>query len=59
MLVVTRKAGEEISIADGLITITVVRIQGDRVRVGINAPTDIPVHRKEIQVLLDAEKESQ
>jgi carbon storage regulator len=46
MLVVTRKAGEEILI-DQHIYITVVAIQGDKVRLGITAPPDVPVDRAE------------
>lgn len=47
MLVMTRKAGQQIVI-DGQITITVVKIQGNRISLGIEAPRDIAVHRAEI-----------
>lgn len=47
MLVLTRRLGETIVI-DGDIQITVVAVQGDRVRVGITAPKDIPVDRLEV-----------
>jgi len=47
MLVLTRKAGETVVIA-GSISVTVVAIQGDKVRVGITAPANIPVDREEI-----------
>lgn len=47
MLVVTRKAGQQIVI-DGQITITIVKIQGNRLSLGIEAPRDIAVHRAEI-----------
>lgn len=47
MLVLTRKTGEKIHIADDVV-LTVVRIQGDKVRIGIEAPKEIPVHRQEI-----------
>jgi carbon storage regulator len=47
MLVLTRKVGEEIVIGDG-IRVKVVSVQGDRVRVGIDAPRDVPVDRLEI-----------
>ena len=47
MLVLTRRVNETIVI-DNDITITVVRIQGDKVRLGIQAPRIIPVHRQEI-----------
>ena len=48
MLVLSRKAGEEIVVSNGDITISVLRITGKRVRLGVSAPSGIPVHRKEI-----------
>lgn len=47
MLVLSRKTDERIRISDDIV-ITVVRIQGDKVRIGIEAPDCIPVHREEI-----------
>jgi carbon storage regulator len=47
MLVLSRQRDETIKIGE-TIDITIVAIKGDRVRVGINAPPDIPVHRKEV-----------
>lgn len=47
MLVLTRKKDQSIIIGDN-IEITVVDIQGDQVRLGINAPKNVSVHRKEI-----------
>jgi carbon storage regulator len=47
MLVLSRRVGEEIVI-DGTIRIRVVAVQGNRVRLGITAPADIPVHREEV-----------
>lgn len=47
MLVLSRKAGERIVIGDNVV-ITVVQIRGDKVRLGIDAPTDVPVHRQEV-----------
>jgi carbon storage regulator len=47
MLVLTRRIGEKIIINDDIV-LTVVRIQGDKVRVGIEAPRSIPVHREEV-----------
>lgn len=49
MLVLSRKRNERIVIADGEIVLTVVEIRGDKVRLGIEAPKDIPVHRGEVQ----------
>ncbi len=47
MLVLSRQRDETIMIGDE-IEITIVDIRGDKVRVGINAPIHIPVHRKEV-----------
>lgn len=47
MLVLSRQRDEVIMIGDGII-ITIVDIRGDKVRLGIDAPKDIKVHRKEV-----------
>jgi len=47
MLVLTRRINESIVINDD-ITVLVVEIRGDRVRLGIEAPKDVTVHRKEV-----------
>lgn len=47
MLVLSRKKNESIIINDH-ITITVVEIRGDKVRLGIDAPKDVTVHRREV-----------
>lgn len=47
MLVLTRKLDETVQIGDD-VTITVVRISGDTVRIGIEAPKDVAVHRGEV-----------
>lgn len=47
MLVLSRKKNESIVINND-ITITVVEIRGDKVRLGISAPKDVPVHRQEV-----------
>ncbi len=47
MLILSRKSGESIVI-DGRVHIKIVRVEGDVVKVGIEAPTDVPVHRKEV-----------
>jgi len=47
MLVLTRKLGERIVI-DGQITVTVVEVQGRQIRLGIEAPREIPIKRAEL-----------
>ena len=47
MLVLSRKKDESIVINDN-ITIVVVEIRGDKVRLGVEAPKDVPVHRREV-----------
>ena len=55
MLVLSRKRNEQIVI-DKNIVLTVVQIRGDRVRVGIEAPGDVPVHRKEVHEAIKCER---
>ncbi len=47
MLVLSRKKNESI-IIDGNITVTIVEVRGDKVRIGIDAPRDVTVHRSEV-----------
>ena len=47
MLVLSRKKNESICISDNIV-VTVVEIRSDKVRLGIEAPRDVPVHRREI-----------
>jgi carbon storage regulator len=47
MLILSRKSGESIVI-DGRIHVKIVRVEGDVVKVGIEAPPSVPVHRKEV-----------
>lgn len=47
MLVLSRKRDEKIVIGDRIV-ITVVEVRGDKVRLGIEAPNDVPVHRQEV-----------
>jgi carbon storage regulator len=48
MLVLSRKRGEAITIGNG-VTVTVLSVHGDRVKIGIAAPAEMPVHRQEVQ----------
>lgn len=54
MLILTRRAGETIRINDD-ISITVISVQGQQVKVGITAPADVAVHREEIYQRIQAE----
>ncbi|NLK21791.1 MAG: carbon storage regulator CsrA [Epulopiscium sp.] len=54
MLALTRKKGESIIIGDG-IEITVLEVQGEQVRIGIEAPKYIPIHRKEVYLQIQEE----
>lgn len=47
MLVLTRKVGESVQIGEE-IEITVLSVQGDQIKLGINAPRNVDIHRKEI-----------
>jgi carbon storage regulator len=52
MLVVSRRAGESVAIGDDVV-VTVLEVRGDVVRVGIDAPRSIPVHRAELLAQLE------
>ena len=58
MLVLSRKPDESIVIA-GNIVVTVVEVRGDRVKLGIDAPREVPVHRREVFDQLEAEGKTQ
>jgi carbon storage regulator len=57
MLVLTRKEGERIQIGDN-ICVTVVRILGGGVRLGVEAPPEVPVMRAEVKEKIDSERQS-
>ena len=57
MLVLSRQRDETIMIGDD-IEITVVDVRNDKVRIGINAPAHIPVHRKEVYEAIQLEKKA-
>jgi carbon storage regulator len=47
MLILTRRIGETLNIGDN-VQVTVLGVKGNQVRIGVNAPKDVPVHREEI-----------
>ncbi len=57
MLILTRRVGETLNIGDD-VQVTVLAIKGNQVRIGINAPKEVPVHREEIYERIKKEKES-
>jgi carbon storage regulator len=58
MLVLTRRSGESLMIGDN-VTVTVVEIKGGQVRIAIDAPREVPVHREEIYDQIQIDKNNQ
>ena len=57
MLALTRKVGESIVINDN-IEVTVLAVHGDQIKLGIDAPRSVPIHRKEIYLQIQEENQA-
>tara|TARA_R110002167_G_scaffold22411_5_gene80397 strand:+ start:980 stop:1177 length:198 start_codon:yes stop_codon:yes gene_type:complete len=55
MLILTRRVGETLMVGDD-VTVTVLGVKGNQVRIGVNAPKDVAVHREEIYQRIQSEK---
>lgn len=56
MLVLTRKLGEKLMIGDE-VSVTIMEIRGNQVKIGVDAPRNVPVHREEVYRLIKEQNE--
>lgn len=59
MLILTRRSAESLVIGDGEITVTVLGVKGNQVRLGVSAPKEVAVHREEIYQRIKQEKDEE
>ena len=58
MLILTRRVGETLMIGDE-VSVTVLGVKGNQVRIGVNAPKEVAVHREEIYLRIKKEKDEE
>lgn len=57
MLALTRKKGEALMVNNN-VEITILEVRGDQVKIGISAPKDVPIYRKEVYLQIQAENQA-